>query len=124
MIAIRALVILAACFLAATTTIQVEAQSSIGGDLASTARIVAKLCLCSNRDPTIAQRFFDCYDVAPGKNLFVKCQMEVNGYILNTQENIRKSCRSLITFPRVSFQSGSHLLIGHKCTQEPINQCQ
>lgn len=77
--------------------------ADIDGGLLSTSRIASKMCL-GNHNDTIAEAFYACYDVAPGKELFAKCQEKVFGVILNTEENITRVCYRLYKFPLVSLQ--------------------
>jgi len=42
--------------------VQMSEQREIGGDLLSTLRITAKLCLCAKNQPSVPQKFFACYE--------------------------------------------------------------
>jgi hypothetical protein len=97
----------------------------IGGDLYSTSRIVAKMCQGVNA--TTAQAFWDCYNEAPGIEIFKACQMKVSGYLLDTPENFQKTCKSLYTFPlyaaclKMRFDEAG---IDMDATLDTVNKCE
>ncbi|ODM94158.1 hypothetical protein Ocin01_12521 [Orchesella cincta] len=70
------------------------ATSVSSENLVSTLRIVAKLCYIpgNSKNQTLINDFFACYDTAPGKDLFVKCQTKMFGGPMDNVPVVAGSC--------------------------------
>ncbi|CAL8068372.1 unnamed protein product [Orchesella dallaii] len=63
-------------------------------NLTSTMKIIGKLCYIPGiqTNQTLIDSFFACYDQAPGKELFVKCQTKLFGGPMDNVPVVSGSC--------------------------------
>ncbi|OXA42105.1 uncharacterized protein LOC110859691 [Folsomia candida] len=82
----------------------VAADASVLSDAEWTAAINRKLCENGTHSDPVAADFFACYDeeITPGGGQFVRCQLEVFGVLINTEENVDSVCAQGDKFPQYS----------------------
>ncbi|CAL8072803.1 unnamed protein product [Orchesella dallaii] len=80
----------------------VSSQSIAPDNLVSTVQIIVKLCYVPGvSSEKVAWQFFGCYDHAPGKQLFVKCQKRTfNGVLFNSVRSIKQNCGQPLQIPK------------------------
>jgi len=87
--------------------VQLSEQAEIGGDLISTLRITAKLCLCAKNKPSVPQDFFGCYE-DPVRTLFTLQMLATYDFAFNPHVCVLQNSFILICSRRPSLSNANN----------------